>query len=318
MNEIRETPLVSVVVITYLSEKYILETLESIKAQNYQNIELIISDDGSHDSTVLLCKQWIADNKTRFFTTEIITVPVNTGIPSNVNRGVKASQGEWIKYIAGDDILLPDCISSNLNFALDNNISFLFSKPVYIDDDSEIIEDTSKLQKYNDNDEFYNLNAKQQFLSLLYKRYPMSPPTCFLKKYDLDKIGWFSEEFLNEDFPLYLKVTKAGYKLYFMNKETVLYRKHATSISSIYQNEQAITIWEKTRLEKTIRVHITYKLFLSNPLIYIDFYNRLLYSKIIIFLGNKKKVKYRLSFFRWLSPLYFKERVIIKIKKVKK
>ena len=52
-------PLVSVVIITYNSEKTIIETLESIKNQTYKNIELIISDDFSKDNTVEICKQCI-------------------------------------------------------------------------------------------------------------------------------------------------------------------------------------------------------------------------------------------------------------------
>ncbi len=58
MDKSRET-LVSIVVITYNSAKFILETLESSKAQTYKNIELIISDDCSTDNTVEICQQWI-------------------------------------------------------------------------------------------------------------------------------------------------------------------------------------------------------------------------------------------------------------------
>lgn len=58
-----EQPLVSVSVITYNSAKTVLETLESIKAQTYQNLELIVSDDCSTDNTVELCRNWIEQNK---------------------------------------------------------------------------------------------------------------------------------------------------------------------------------------------------------------------------------------------------------------
>ncbi|MDR0890977.1 MAG: glycosyltransferase [Endomicrobium sp.] len=51
-------PLVSVCVITYNSSKYVLETLESIKTQTYQNIELIVSDDCSTDDTVEVCENY--------------------------------------------------------------------------------------------------------------------------------------------------------------------------------------------------------------------------------------------------------------------
>ena len=56
-------PLVSIIVITYNSAKYVLETLESAKNQTYQNIELIISDDCSIDNTVDICTRWLNENK---------------------------------------------------------------------------------------------------------------------------------------------------------------------------------------------------------------------------------------------------------------
>ncbi|MBR5577209.1 MAG: glycosyltransferase [Bacteroidaceae bacterium] len=52
---------VSIVVITYNSSKYVLETLESVKAQDYPNIELIVSDDRSTDNTFELVNQWIEE-----------------------------------------------------------------------------------------------------------------------------------------------------------------------------------------------------------------------------------------------------------------
>ena len=57
--EMNNQPLVSVPVITYNSAKFVLETLESIKAQTYQNIELVISDDCSTDNTVQICRDWV-------------------------------------------------------------------------------------------------------------------------------------------------------------------------------------------------------------------------------------------------------------------
>ena len=62
----RFNPLVSAVIITYNSAKYVIETLDSIKAQTYQNIELIVSDDCSTDETTTLVKEWLEKNGNRF------------------------------------------------------------------------------------------------------------------------------------------------------------------------------------------------------------------------------------------------------------
>ena len=118
-------PLVSVIVITYNSSNYVLETLESAKAQTYKNIELIISDDGSTDTTVGICKNWINQNKERFVAVKCITTGNNTGIAPNCNRGLKEAKGEWLKFIAGDDILMDSCIERNMDFVQNSPHFFL-------------------------------------------------------------------------------------------------------------------------------------------------------------------------------------------------
>ena len=95
--EVVKQPLVSIIVVTYNSSKYVLETLESVRKQTYQNIELIITDDCSLDDTLEICNEWVEGNKKRFVRTNIVTVEKNTGIPSNCNRGIKKSTGKWIK-----------------------------------------------------------------------------------------------------------------------------------------------------------------------------------------------------------------------------
>ena len=92
----KDIPLVSIIVVTYNSSKYILETLESAKDQTYKNIELIVTDDSSKDNTVELCKEWMQKNSARFVRTEVITVPQNSGIAANCNRGVNAAEGTCI------------------------------------------------------------------------------------------------------------------------------------------------------------------------------------------------------------------------------
>ena len=109
-------PLVSVV--TFNSEKFVFDTLESVKGQTYQNIELIITDDSSTDNTVAICSKWISENKERFTGVRLITSDFNTGITANRNRGFFAANGDWIKHVDGDDLLLPSCVQDYVEFVL--------------------------------------------------------------------------------------------------------------------------------------------------------------------------------------------------------
>src|SRR5947209_20083704 len=127
-KNLESLPLVSVIVITYNSASTVLETLISIKQQTLQNIELIITDDCSYDTTVEVCLNWLNLNRERFVNVTILKADKNTGVAANCNRGLKASTGQWIKFIAGDDILLTDCLYNNLHFSRENNSKITFSR----------------------------------------------------------------------------------------------------------------------------------------------------------------------------------------------
>jgi alpha-1,3-rhamnosyltransferase len=223
--------LVSIVVITYKSEKYILETLESIKAQIYHNIELIISDDCSTDSTVEICRNWIEQNKERFIKTELITTGKNKGIPANCNRGVKSANGQWIKLIAGDDILDRSCIINFLDHASNYPDATIISSSI------QFFTDTFKEANFGKviNPEevvFFNsdTSANRQHNMLLRANY-VHGASVMIKKTAITDVGGFDEKYpLLEDYPMFLKLTKAGYKIYGLNKVTVYYRRHNSSV----------------------------------------------------------------------------------------
>lgn len=223
-----EEPLVSIVVITYNSSKYVLETLESAKVQTYKNVELIISDDGSTDETIEICQEWLDTNKNNFVNSELISVEKNTGIPANCNRGIKASQGEWIKLIAGDDILLKDCISTNIKYAIISNHALYFSNVEVFNNDSILTESTSN---YNKVAKWFGFKKKRAKIKC-YNRYPimLNVPTFFIKRNVIIELGYYDERFkLLEDQPFLLKMLNSNYDIEHINKTTVRYRFHETS-----------------------------------------------------------------------------------------
>ena len=133
-------PTVSVVVMTYQSSKFILETLVSIKHQTWEDIELIISDDASTDNTVKLCYDFMEKNRDRFTNIKVLVSEKNKGIPANYNQGIKAASGKWIKFVDADDVLLENCIKDNIEYANQNpNACFIASDVIEIDVNSNII-----------------------------------------------------------------------------------------------------------------------------------------------------------------------------------
>lgn len=215
-------PLVSILVVTYNSADYIYETLESVKKQSYKNLELVLTDDCSNDATLSIAEKWICENKDRFVRTQIITIEKNTGVSANYNRGVNACTGEWIKNIDGDDLIAPNCIEANLNYILQNpEIDVLFSDIVVFRNKEDNV-----LYKYSDSDfkGFFELSAEDQYKRLIQKNVLPSTP-LFIKTKLLLEFRYDERYIGMEDYPMWVTLTKNGYKLYYFNEVTAKYRK---------------------------------------------------------------------------------------------
>jgi len=232
-------PLVSVVVITFNSAQYIIETLESIKNQVYDHIELVISDDCSHDATTSLCRQWLAENKDRFVHTNLLEASKNTGIPGNCNRGLNASGGEWIKIIAGDDALEKDTLKNYIEFAVAHTgIEVIFSDMQAY---SNTFTPERMVQLVSNRSEKFNRNtctAQEQF-EILLRANCINSPTVMLKKSVILRVGGFDTAFrFLEDWPMWLALTKAGIRMHYLNTVSVKYRVHAQSVQGLALKDQ--------------------------------------------------------------------------------
>lgn len=225
----KQHDLVTVAVITYHSSDTVLETLDSIVTQSYgsQNIELIISDDGSRDNTVQVIEQWLAQNQNYFYDVKFFANKINGGIPKNCNVAWRAATSEWIKTIAGDDILFPNCIEDNVKFVQENTdekIAVVFSKMQHFKVGEKGDKILSGISPDKELEEFFSWQPERQFNYLQHQGFG-GAPSAFIKRSHLEKIGFADERFLlMEDFPLWFKLTKSGCHLTFMDKMTVYYR----------------------------------------------------------------------------------------------
>ena len=221
----KENPLVSVVVITYNSADTVIETLESIKSQSYGNIEVIITDDNSKDSTMIVARNWLKLNRDRFNKVVLLESENNTGVAGNINRGIIATSGEWIKPIAGDDLLKEDCIQENIEYMkIHEGVECFFSRcRGFTKGNDGTLTYNSVILPANHNISLFEMTAKEQNRKLLY--YNFVPAVTFFISRRLAVDNLFSENYpFCEDWPQWFHLTKTGVRLGYFPSETVLYR----------------------------------------------------------------------------------------------
>ncbi len=225
-----EPSLISVVVITYNSAPYILETLISVRNQTYKRIELIVSDDDSQDETVGIVKDWINNNVTRFEKTQVIESERNRGITCNLNKGLRAANGQYVKPIAGDDVLLPNCLANMYEFCKSKGVDIAYSDIGIIDEYSrnvnrkDIEYSKSRMQK------FFSFSSTNQYRWLL-REYPIFSAGLFVSSDLLRELNYLDERYrFMEDYPFALKVSSRGIKLNYLGRVTVLYRTRTVSM----------------------------------------------------------------------------------------
>lgn len=296
------TPLVTVGVVTYNSADFIEETLNSIYNQDYQNIELIVSDDCSTDNTIELCKAWISIHESRFNGAKLVTTDKNTGVSGNSNRALNEAHGEWYKCFDGDDILLPNAISSLMDYVINNpEVNHIVTQNPISDDTGymKTRERNLQLVKYMCGptisvDYQYYVISKMLFFSCV---------TYFAKTSEVRKVGGFDERFpMIEDYPLAIKMIGAGNKLYYLDIVTVKYRVRNDSISHSQVDNAIIA---SNAVKYIVDYKLLYKYENNNSVWKALLKFSLILSKLVIVTGNKKdnilsQTFYRLS--RLLDP----------------
>ena len=104
--------LVSIVVPAYNVENYVERCLNSLLAQIYKNIEIIVIDDGSNDNTGLLC-----DNMAKHDKRISVFHQVNRGLSAARNKGIDNAKGEYITFVDSDDLVDPELISKMIEIS---------------------------------------------------------------------------------------------------------------------------------------------------------------------------------------------------------
>jgi glycosyltransferase involved in cell wall biosynthesis len=209
--------LISVVMPVFNSEKYILDSIDSILSQTYTNFELLILDDCSTDNTLRLVESRKFDDRIKIFKSK-----KNLGQAAQFNRGIHLSTGNFIAISHSDDISLPTRLEKQYNFLkLNNNFAFIGTS-IFYSDDSYVC------NSWNVPD-----SSKECFYSLL-ENPPIAHPTVMFNR----SLIYSGEFFYNqdmvpaEDYDLWVRLSKFC-TFSNLSQCLVLYRLHENQVSKI-------------------------------------------------------------------------------------
>jgi glycosyltransferase involved in cell wall biosynthesis len=207
-------PKVSVIIPNYNYEKFIAATIESVLSQTYENIEIIVVDDGSKDNSLKVLERF--GEKLR------VIQQKNAGVSAARNNGVQNSTGEFIAFLDADDIWLPEKLQRQIErFNADSEVGLVHCSMTLIDPQDQPIDE--------------NRNGQEGWVSTEFLRFERgvvvgASSTALVKRSIFDEIGGFDVCLSTAaDWDFCYQVSRK-YKFGFVTEPLVLYRMHGTNM----------------------------------------------------------------------------------------
>lgn len=204
--------LVSIIMPSWNTGKFIAESIQSVVNQTYKNWELIIVDDCSSDNTDEVVKSF-CDERIKYFHNK-----KNSGAALTRNRALREAQGEWIAFLDSDDLWMPEKLKHQIEFMEKNGYNLSYTEYEKIDEKSKTLNIYVSGPNKVDKHKMYNYDYIGQ-LTMMYSA----------KKFGLIQIKDIKK---NNDYAIRLQLYKnPGTCAYLLKENLAKYRVRKVSIS---------------------------------------------------------------------------------------
>lgn len=215
--EMNRDELVSIIVPVYNVEKYITETMDSVRAQTYSHWELLLVEDGSRDKTPQIIREYMEN--TQDDRIRLIILPENIGAARARNKGLVEAKGRYITYLDSDDVWMPEKLEHQLAFATKKQAAFCFTGYEFADEQAL---GTGKIVKVPE-----TLSYKEALKNTTIWTTTVMFDTDRIPKEELEMPVMKSE-----DTALWWRVLRSGYTAYGLNENLARYRRAGKTLSS--------------------------------------------------------------------------------------
>lgn len=205
---------VSVIMSVYNADKFLDKSIESILNQTYANIEFIIIDDGSTDTSKEIINGYAKKDERIIF----IENEKNIGLTKNLNKAIELSTSNYIVRMDADDVCEKERIEKQMKFLQENkDFSIVGSCAKYINSKNEVEEDI-KLPETN-----------KEIKDMIYKVNPLIHPSVMFRKEDIVSIGKYNENLRKvQDYDLWFRAVSNGLKIYNIQECLLFLRRDET------------------------------------------------------------------------------------------
>lgn len=211
-------PLVSVIIPCYNHCQYILDSIKSVINQTYEDIELIVIDDGSKDDSFEEIKKIESECRSRFRRFECYTRQ-NKGLSATLNEAIQWCQGKYVSLIASDDIMFPEKTSRQVKYLESTHVIGVFGAVAIIDASGNTV--TTRISN----------KLSFSFEDIILNKHDLPACTQMLRLSTLKDINGYDENIKVEDWYLWLKLTKNEERLYYIPEIFCGYRIHDSNFS---------------------------------------------------------------------------------------
>ncbi len=220
-------PLISVIIPAYNAEKFIQHTLESVLAQTYPEIEVIVVDDGSHDRTAEIVTSFAKqDSRIQLFK------QANAGVAAARNFAIAQSTGKYIAPIDADDIWYPEKLEKQVRCieAAGESVGLVYAWSVYLNAEGDIV-------GWYTADQFNQPPEGDVFTTLLYFNFLDNASTPLFRRSCIDQVGGYNCSFKAkgaqgcEDWDIYLRIA-AAHQVRVVPEYLIGYRQYLGSMAT--------------------------------------------------------------------------------------
>lgn len=224
--------LVSILVPVYNAEKYLRQCIDSILAQTYRNLQVVIVDDGSKDNSLSICQNYASkDPRVEVYHQE------NQGVATTRNQLLKKVKGDYVLFIDADDWMDIEMVSQLVSLSNTSKADMVMCDRVVNDEKPSEIET-----------KVFELDRRKAVEDFLYHKYfTGSLWNKLFKSKDLDGIEFHKEVSYGEDALFCWQILKKARTVTVTNKQPYHYRINENSLSKTYNGHQfsAYYVWEQ-------------------------------------------------------------------------